>query len=160
MPFSSDVPFSARYSLPATISQNIGEFSWETVVQLSADFQIKTNEKRAKVRKLIKELQLSRLILLERIRKGTQEGRIDPKLLVDVVKLIQRCEKVMEDYDIDLHEFSTFLFLISEKLKKEKIRRYEGHFPALPIKEEASLFSKKKPQISSKKASQQMSRKR
>ena len=96
------------------------------MVQLSVDFQVRTNDKRAKVRKVIKELQMSRLILLERISRGTREGRIDPKLLVDVVKLLQRCEEAMEEHDIDLKEFSTYLYLVSEKLKKERVTRHEG----------------------------------
>jgi hypothetical protein len=126
MPESNELPFSARYALPAQVSENLGDVSWESVVQLSTDFQVRTEEKRTKVRKLIKELQMSRLILMERISRGTREGRIDPKLLVDVVKLLQRCEGAMEEHDIDLKEFSTYLYLVSEKLKKEKMARHEG----------------------------------
>jgi len=126
MPQANELPFSARYALPAQVSENLGDVSWESVVQLSTDFQVRTSEKRAKVRKVIKELQMSRLILMERISRGTREGRIDPKLLVDVVKLLQRCEEAMEEHDIDLKEFSTYLYLVSEKLKKEKMTRHEG----------------------------------
>ena len=123
---ANELPFSARYSLPAQVSENLGDVSWESVVQLSSDFQVRTEEKRTKVRKVIKELQMSRLILMERIRKGTAEGRIDPKLLVDVVRLLQRCEGAMEEHDIDLKEFSTYLYIVSEKLKKERMARHEG----------------------------------
>ena len=126
MPQANELPFSARYSLPAQVSENLGDVSWESVVQLSTDFQVRATEKRTRVRKIIKELQMSRLILMERIRKGTQEGRIDPQLLVDVVKLLQRCEEAMEEHDIDLKEFSTYLYLVSEKLKKEKMARHDG----------------------------------
>ena len=126
MPQANELPFSARYALPAQVSENLGDVSWESVVQLSTDFQVRTTEKRTKVRKVIKELQMSRLILMERIRRGTQDGRIDPQLLVDVVKLLQRCEEAMEEHDIDLKEFSTYLYLVSEKLKKEKMARHEG----------------------------------
>ena len=121
-----ELPFSARYALPVQVSQNLGDVSWESVVQLSTDFQARTGEKRERVRKIIKELQMSRLLLMERISKGTREGRIDPKLLVDVVRLLQRCEQAMEEHDIDLKEFSTYLYLVSEKLKKEKMARHEG----------------------------------
>jgi len=126
MPQANELPFSARYALPAQVSENLGDVSWDSVVQLSTDFQVRTEEKRTKVRKLVKELQMSRLILMERISKGTREGRIDPKLLVDVVRLLQRCEQAMEEHDIDLKEFSTYLYLVSEKLKKEKMTRHEG----------------------------------
>ncbi|MCX6771865.1 MAG: hypothetical protein NTX79_07460 [Candidatus Micrarchaeota archaeon] len=123
---ANELPFSARYSLPAQVSDNLGDVSWESVVQLSTDFQVRSAEKRTKVRKIIKELQMSRLILMERVARGTREGRIDPKLLVDVVRLLQRCEEAMEEHDIDLKEFSTYLYLVSEKLKKEKMTRHEG----------------------------------
>jgi hypothetical protein len=154
MPQSNELPFSARYALPAQVSENLGDVSWESVVQLSTDFQVRTEEKRAKVRKLVKELQMSRLILMERISKGTREGRIDPKLLVDVVKLLQRCEAGMEEHDIDLKEFSTYLYLVSEKLKKEKMTRHEGAglCKIAPMKEDfASLRAEKgKPSPSKK----------
>ncbi|MFA6327908.1 MAG: hypothetical protein WCY41_00495 [Candidatus Micrarchaeia archaeon] len=138
MPQANELPFSARYSLPAQVSQNLGDVSWESVVQLSTDFQVRTEEKRTKVRKLVKELQMSRLILMERISRGTKEGRIDPKLLVDVVRLLQRCEEAMEEHDIDLKEFSTYLYIVAEKLKKEKMTRHEGAGMggAVPMKED------------------------
>ena len=136
---TSELPFSARYALPVQVSQDLGEVSWETVAQLSGDFQVKVENRESKVKKIIKELQMSRLLLMERIRQGSRSGRIEPKLLVDIVRLLQRCEEVAAQYDVDLHEFSTFLFLISEKLKKEKIAKYQGDHDLLrltPIKDE------------------------
>jgi hypothetical protein len=124
------------------VSENLGEVSWETVAQLSGDFQASVKDKQGKARKIIKELQMSRLLLMDRIRQGSP-GRIDPKLLVDVVRLLQRCEEVAAQYDLDLHEFSTFLYLVSEKLKKEKIARYRGSKELahlVPIKDELSGF--------------------
>ena len=131
-------PFSERYSLPVQVSENLQTVSWETVVQLSSEFQLKSDEKSSKVKKVIKELQLSRLLLMDKIRQS-KGGAIEPKLLVDIVKLLQRCEEVAMQYDVDLKEFSQFLFLISEKLKKEKIAHYKGqaHMNLIaPIKEE------------------------
>ena len=138
-----ELPFSARYSLPAQVSGNLGEVSWETVAQLSGDFQVKAEEKSGKAKKIIKELQMSRLLLMDRIRQGSRGGKIDPQLLVDVVRLLQRCEEVAVQYDLDLHEFSTFLYLISEKLKKEKIARHSGERELarlVPIKDEFGAF--------------------
>ena len=138
-----ELPFSARYSLPAHMSENLGEVSWETVAQLSGDFQASVEDKRGKARKIIKELQMSRLLLMDRIKQGSCSGRIDPKLLVDVVRLLQRCEEVAVQYDLDLREFSTFLYLVSEKLKKEKIARYRGERELahiVPIRDELAAF--------------------
>jgi uncharacterized LabA/DUF88 family protein len=122
-----ELPFSARYSLPAQLASGLGEVSWESVAQLSTEFQVRIDQKSSRVKKIIKEIQMSRLLLLDRIRQGSRAGKIDPKLLVDITRLLQRCEEIAEQYDVDLTEFSTFLFLISEKLKKEKIARISGH---------------------------------
>jgi len=136
---TGELPFSARYSLPVQVSNNLGEVSWETVADLSTDFQVKVGERSSKVKKIIKELQMSRLLIMDKIRQSPQGGKIDPQLLVDVVRLLQRCEEVAMQYDLDLHEFSTFLYLISEKLKKQKIARYQGDRDlahVTPIKDE------------------------
>ncbi|MEM4347976.1 MAG: hypothetical protein QXN37_00175 [Candidatus Anstonellaceae archaeon] len=140
-----DEPFSARYSLPAQISQNLGEVSWETVVQLSSDFQIKVEHKSQKLRKIIKELQMARLLLLEKIR-ARKDGKIPPRILVDVVKLLQKSEEVAQEYDVDLHQFSTFLYIIIEKLKKEKLEKYGGQSgiaSMCPIKDELLALKEK-----------------
>ena|SRR3989344_1706567 len=140
---SAQLPFSARYSLPAQVSGDLGEVSWETVVQLSSDFQFRAEEKRTKVKKLIRELQMSRLLLMERVRRGAQSGSVDPKVLVDLVKLLQRCEEVMGEYDVDLQDFSTFVYLLIEKLKKEKLSKHAGEREMsrlAPIQDELASF--------------------
>ncbi len=140
---NAELPFSARYSLPAQVSENLGEVSWETVAQLSCDFQVKVEKKGSKVKKIIKELQMSRLLLMDKIQHRRGGERLEPQLLIDVVHLLQRCEEVAVEYDLDLREFSTFLYLISEKLKKEKIAKYEGKkalSSICPIKDELALF--------------------
>ncbi len=135
-----ELPFSSRYSLPLHIADGLGEVSWETVAQMSTDFQVKSGEKRENVRSILKELQMTRVLLMDRIRSCREDdGKIDPQLLVDVVKLLQKCERVSEEYDVDLKEFSSFLYLISEKLKKEKLARHAGDSGMMgmkPIKEE------------------------
>src|SRR3989344_9212895 len=140
---SAQLPFSARYSLPAQVSGDLGEVSWETVVQLSSDFQFRSEEKRTKVKKLVRELQLTRLLLMERIRRGTSEGAADPRLLVDLVKLLQHCEDVAVEYDVDLKDFSSFVYLLIEKLKKEKLAKHSGDREMRsisPMEEELTSF--------------------
>ena len=146
MATNGELPFSARYALPVQVAENLGDVSWETVTQLSTDFQAKAESKSSKVKKIIKELQMSRLLLMERIKEGSQGGRVDPKLLVDVVRLLQRCEQVMAEYGLDLQEFSTFLYLVSEKLKKEKLAHYHGKLSLsgmVPITEELDNYKRK-----------------
>jgi hypothetical protein len=138
-----ELPFSSRYSLPLHVSEGLGEVSWETVSRMSTEFQIKSGEKRDKVRSVMRELQMTRLLLMDRIKNCSQEsGKIDPQLLVDVVKLLQRCERISAEYNVDLKEFSSFLYLISEKLKKEKLARHAapGVSGMAPIKEELDSY--------------------
>ena len=142
----NDLPFSTRYSLPAQVSENLGETSWENVVQLSSDFQLKTQDHQSKVKKVLKELQMSRLLLMDRILHANETGKFEPKLLVDVVKLLQRSEEIAELYEVDLKEFSRFIYLVSEKLKKEKIAHYHGHAHIdriAPIQEELAQLKVK-----------------
>ncbi|MEM4634197.1 MAG: hypothetical protein QW275_03520 [Candidatus Anstonellaceae archaeon] len=146
---AEDVPFSARYSLPAQVAENLGDVSWETVAQISKDFTISAEQKSSKVKKIIKELQMTRLLLIERIKQSSKEGRIDPKLLVDVVRLLRKCEEVAKEYELDLQDFTSFLYLISEKLKKEKLARHHGNAACsrlsmiVPIKEELQSYKMK-----------------
>ncbi|MCX8198111.1 MAG: hypothetical protein N3F07_02870 [Candidatus Micrarchaeota archaeon] len=145
---AEDIPFSARYSLPAQVADSLGEVSWETVAQLSKEFTVSAEEKSSKVKKIIKELQMTRLLLLDKIRHASKEGKIDPKLLVDVVKLLRKCEEVAKDYELDLRDFASFLYLIAEKLKKEKLAHHKGHAclrlsTLVPIKEELQAYKAK-----------------
>jgi len=136
-----ELPFSARYSLPTQLASSLGDVSWESVAQLSSEFQINVEQKSSKVKKIVKELQMSRLLLMDRIRHASRGEPIDPKLLVDITHLLQRCEEVAKEYDLDLQEFSTFLYLVSEKLKKEKLAKIAGSRELAhlrPIKEEFS----------------------
>lgn len=140
---SAELPFSARYSLPAQLAGNLEDVSWETVVEISSDFQARADVTRGRVKKLVRELQLTRMVLMERIRRGAKAGAIDPRLLVDLVKLLQRCEEVTTEYDVDLGEFSSFVYLMVEKLKKEKLAKHAGEREMArmrPIGEELSSF--------------------
>ncbi|VVC00869.1 Uncharacterised protein [uncultured archaeon] len=151
---TEELPFSARYALPAQLADKVGEVSWETVAQLSTEFQLDVEDKSSKVKKVIKELQMSRLLLMDRIRHGSRDGKIDPQLLVDAVRLVQRAETVAKDYDLDLHDFSTFLYLISEKLKKEKLARHDASIGRMaPIQDEIAAFKmRSEPTSKTKKA--------
>jgi hypothetical protein len=151
------LPFSLRYSFPAHIAENIDHLSWDTVIQLSSDFTISSKEKSEKIRKIIKELHMTRLILLEKIRANLAGGKIDPKILVDVVHLLEKCERLADEYDIDLQNFTSFLYVIVEKLKKEKLAYHKGTlFSEIknskgPMKEEFLKFKEAKENTSKEK---------
>jgi len=144
MPQKDELPFSARYSLPARMAENLSSVSWESVAELSVDFSIAAEGKRSRVKKIIKELELSRLLLLERAKGAEEDGRIDPGLLVDALRLVRKCEQVAREYELDLKEFSSFAYMISEKLKREKLARHPGMACGVaPISEEIDAFKRR-----------------
>jgi len=152
---TTELPFSARYSLPAQVAGNLKEVSWETVVELSSDFQVRADVTRSRLKKLVRELQLTRMLLMDRIRRGAKAGAMDPRLLVDLVKLLQRCEEVTQEYDVDLGEFSSFVYLMVEKLKKEKLAKHSGEREMghmRPIGEELGSFKTRAEPIQREKA--------
>ena len=51
----AEVPFSARYSLPAHLSENLGEVSWDALADMSSDFQTRATHSDSKVKKIIKD---------------------------------------------------------------------------------------------------------
>lgn len=116
--------FSARYGLPTHIVQNIGDTPWETVVTMAKGFPEHAHAKSPEIRKLQKEISLKRMLLTEMALEQARGGRLDPRLLVDLVKLLGKCEKLAKDYDLDLHEFNSFLSLVIEKVKREKLARH------------------------------------
>ncbi len=134
-----ELPFFARYSLSRNLSEHTGELSWETVATLSVDLHSKAKDRASEVKKALKELQMSRLLLLDRIRHCTAGGKADPKLLVETLRLIRRTEEIAHKYELDLGEFSAFMSLVSEKLKREKLARHEVLHPAT-IGEELAAF--------------------
>lgn len=128
-----------RYSLPQNLSEHTGELSWETVATLSVDLRSKAKDRASEVKKALKELQMSRLLLLDRIRHCTAGGKADPKLLVETLRLVRRTEEIARKYELDLREFSSFMSLVSEKLKREKLARHEVQQP-VTIGEELAAF--------------------
>lgn len=117
--------FSSRYSLPSHLVDNIGDTSWETVVSMGRGLSGLAAHRIPEVRRLGREIALKRMLLMERALDHSESGGFDPKLLVDLVRLLERCENMAEEYDLDLREFNSFLALVIEKVKKEKMNRHE-----------------------------------
>ncbi len=117
--------FSARYGLPTHIVQNIGDTPWETIVTMAKEFPEHAKEKHPKIRRLQKEIAMERLLLTEMAVEQSREGRMDPKLLVDMIKLLGKCERMAQEYDLDLREYNAFLTLLIEKVKREKLARHD-----------------------------------
>jgi hypothetical protein len=124
--YQDELTFSERYGLPSHIVQNLGETPWETIITLGRGFSDKNEGKSPQIRKLQKEISLKRMLLAEMALEQSKEGKLEPGLLVSMVKLLERCEKMAQEYDMDLRDFNSFLALLIEKAKREKLHRHEG----------------------------------
>ncbi|MFH1306546.1 MAG: hypothetical protein ABIH83_02735 [Candidatus Micrarchaeota archaeon] len=131
----------AKYALPPHIFKQVENVSWDVVIDLSTSYSAEIKHKSPKLKKIEKELNMTRLLLMESIREQEKEGRIDPKLLVDLVNLLQKCERMAQEYEIDLKKFNSFLYLLIEKVKKHKMARHEG--PKLNTYKKISPLSEK-----------------
>ncbi len=100
--------------------------SWESVVALSPEFGAETVEKRPESERLKKELAMTRLLLMERAREQGARSQIDPRLLVDLVRLLEKSERAAEGGGIELDRFNTFVYLLIQKVKTERLARHEG----------------------------------
>lgn len=116
----------AGSQLPSHLSARLDEMSWEAIADLSTSFEAKIQERKPEVVKLHKEISMTRLLLLERAREQGEYGKVDPALLVDMVRLLERCENLTSQYGMDLDEFNKFLTLMVAKVKRHKLIRHEG----------------------------------
>ncbi|MBI4399371.1 hypothetical protein HY570_01355 [Candidatus Micrarchaeota archaeon] len=115
------------------------DLSWESLINvfeedlnesLKGIIQLQSRDNEGVPIKLHKELAITRLILSERLKHADKEQVTpDSKLLVDLVKLLKRCEKLSTLYELNLDKWSSFILAIIEKLKKEKLLVYKSKKP-------------------------------
>lgn len=130
----------ARYDIPAHIFSRLDEMSWETLIEMSSGFCIRAGERKPELMRLQKQLSMARMLLVERAREQGDLGRVDPKLLVDLVRLLERCERMSAHYRMDLEEFNQFVYLMILKVKKHRLARHEGRAGA-PVGQAISHYS-------------------
>lgn len=112
------------------MTDRLDELPWETIVEMSPGFAARHEGKKPELARLSKQISMTRLLLMEKARE--QSGRaLDPAVLVELVRLLQRCEKMTLDYEMDLSDFNHFLFLLISKVKREKLARHEGRHAML-----------------------------
>lgn len=114
------------YALPPHLASRLDELSWDMIVDLSVSFGAKIREETPELQHLHQDISMQRMLLMERAREQGERGRVDPALLVDLVNLLSRCEKMAGQYEMDLGEFNQFLNLMIQKVKKHKLVRHEG----------------------------------
>lgn len=117
---------SARPPLPAHLSENLQDLSWDTLMDMGGDFSARSRTRTPALARLEKEVHLSRLLLMERAREQHADGALDPRLLADTVRLLERCEDAARQHQADWGEFNAFLQLVLEKVKKSKLARHDG----------------------------------
>jgi len=125
-PRGEETLLSSRYTLPAQVAEHIQDMPWETVIGMASSMTARHESHSPQVRKLAKEIALKRMLLIEKVRLCSGEGKFDPRLLVDLVRLLEKCEGMAKEYEMDLDDFNTFLYLLISKVKKEKLARHEA----------------------------------
>jgi hypothetical protein len=118
-------PLSEKYPISSELHGQLHNISWDSIVEMASDFTVESEGSAEKSRKLKKEIEVLRAMLLERISRSSKKNSFDLRLLCDVVRLLERCEEMAGQSEMDTNEFRMFLFLIIEKLKKEKLGVYD-----------------------------------
>jgi hypothetical protein len=107
---------------PSVVNRLDG-FSWETLISMSHEYNARIDDRRAELRKFEKQLNLMHLLLMEKIREQHKEESIEPKILVDLIRLIEHAQHIEDHYEVDLTDFNTYLYLVVQKIKKHKLDR-------------------------------------
>lgn len=133
-----------KHLLPPGIETELEKMSWEAIANLAHTFQVKITRETKELRKLDREIALTRLILQERIKYGAARKGFDSKFLVDLVRLLERLEKLAIQYEVDLDEFLLFIYILIEKMKKERLIVYEPSRRTFIGKEKLTEFARLK----------------
>ncbi|MCX8166683.1 MAG: hypothetical protein N3E37_02420 [Candidatus Micrarchaeota archaeon] len=130
-----------RYEFIQELINNIDNVSWEKIIDLgnALEFKIKSDEQQ--LLQLKKELNATKIILSERLKYSTNTGNFEPKLMMDILSLIEKTEALSTQYNVDLQHFQLYLRLVLEKLKREKL--VVKRFP------DQKGFDNKKPELES-----------
>ena len=113
-----------RFGMPENLRSNLHDMDWDTLASMLHELSIKYDEKKAAHRKLAKHISLTKVMLADRIRHKSKEGRFDAKFLVELVRLLEKCESMAIEHEVDMSEFLSFLYALIEKMKHEKMRIY------------------------------------
>lgn len=115
-----------REKVPKALAENIQELSWETIANLAETFRIRILKNTAELRKVQKELELTKMILIEKLRSaGKGKTVLDAAFMKHLIDLMERAYKLSIQYEIDADSFMVLIALILEKLKKEKLIVYD-----------------------------------
>jgi len=116
-----------REKLPPGFKENLEQLSWATIANLAMEFQVKIKKESKELRKVQKELSMTKLILGEKLKAvEKKEGvTLDASFLRSLIKLLEHAYRLSIEYEVDLEEFMIIISLIIEKLKKQKLIVYD-----------------------------------
>ncbi|MBM3229077.1 hypothetical protein FJZ26_01480 [Candidatus Parvarchaeota archaeon] len=116
------VELGQRYSAHPQILDNLDSVSWDMLANLASSFRVGLESDQAHAFGLAKEIQLTRMVLVERL-KGHSSGTValDAKFLVDLINLLSRLEEKEKAHKVKLRNFMNFIYLLVEKMKREKL---------------------------------------
>ncbi len=114
---------SYRFILPESFRKDLASMDWESVAQFASDLNLRAQKGQAESGQMARELELSKLVLLEHLAHAKHRAP-NAKLLVKTVKLLERCESLAKLHSVDLSDFALFLTIVIEKMKKEKLIIY------------------------------------
>jgi len=105
-----------------SLSQIIESEDWDALALALISMPVDIRRDTPKLRRIAKELELTKHILYNQIRQLNGNNSIETSLYVCSVKSIHRIEKRLSDYGGGSSQFLMFLGLILEKFKKQKLR--------------------------------------
>ena len=116
-----------RFEIPKVVRENVENIDWATAANLANEFRIAAKRDSVEIRALEKKIYMHRMVLAHRLEKA-DEGAVefDAKFFTRIVRLLEESEKLSRKHRVDLGEFSSFLWVILEKMKKEKLVCFEG----------------------------------
>ncbi len=116
------VNLSDKYKVPEEMMQNLDTISWDMLANLASDFRFEFQADNLEIQRLTKELHVARAIIVDRLKShsgGTVS--VDSKFLIDLVRLLEKLEAKQEKHGVKYRDFLNFLFLLIEKMKREKL---------------------------------------
>ncbi len=114
-----------RSMLPPGAVEDVGSVPWDAIANIGASIRVRSEKHGAEVRRLEKEISMMRLVLREKIADMSKTGKFDSKFLVDLLHLLERYERLSEEQGVNLDDVLMFIYLVLEKMKKEKLVVYD-----------------------------------
>ena len=118
----------SRDRIPKALIEHLDDLSWDAVANLADEFRVKTLKDTSELRAVQKELELTRMILLDKLRAtaGKEGVALDASFLKQLIGLLKRSYEISIRYEVDADSFMVLISLIIEKMKKEKLVVYDS----------------------------------